>query len=286
MRSDRRRWRQRHREPQHSSDAVHGAWGCLMYHEIPGPAEAVGYFAVEGERFAAHLDLLHGLGRNVQALERVLTATRNDVVALTFDDGHETHYRVAFPLLAERAMTATFFVTTSWVGTRGYVTWAQLREMVAAGMSVQSHTVTHPFLSESSRENARKELAVSKSEIEQNLGHPCSTVALPGGDWPRGWRPEEFAGLGYTCVATSRWGANRDGPSAERAGQGVAFVRRYTVRRDTPDALLRHQALALEPAFSREGVRLAALHWVRSALGPSRYAALRRRALRLLRRET
>src|SRR5205085_11200244 len=143
--------------------------------------------------------------------------------------------------------TATFFVTTGWVGTRGYATWSQLREMSDAGMSIQSHTLSHPFLSELTRADATRELSASKHEIEQRMGAACTTLALPGGDAPRGWRAGDYLELGFRCVATSRWGPN---VSVQR---DMLEVSRYTVRRETPTDLLRRQMLATEPSWSGEG---------------------------------
>lgn len=255
-------------------------WACLMYHEVPRETSDAGYFAVPRDRLAAHLDAIHALGLSARSLEEVLARPAGDSVALTFDDGHETHYREAFPLLVERQATATFFVASAQVGASGYVTWEQLREMAAAGMSIQSHTATHPFLSELSRQDATRELAASKAAIERKLGRACTTLALPGGDAPRAWRPADYAALGYQCVATSRWGPNGLPPVS--ATGGMRFVRRYTVRRETPDLILQRLARAEEPAVGLEGIRQQALRAVRSTVGPSRYSRWRLRVLRML----
>ena len=254
-------------------------WACLMYHEVPGEATPAGYYAIPHDRFAAQLGVIRALGLTASSLERVLAGPPGPTVGLTFDDGHETHYTQVFSLLQERQLTATFFVTSAWVGTPGYVSWHQLREMADAGMSIQSHTASHPFLSELGRADAARELAASKAIIEQEIGRPCTTLALPGGDAPRGWSPADYAALGYRCVATSRWGPNR----VEREPRdGVRYIRRYTVRRGTPDALLRKLALAEERTLGPEGIRLAALHVLRSTLGATRYTRWRRRVLRVL----
>jgi len=249
-----------------------------MYHEVPSGPSEVGYFAVPRGQFEEQLDEIRGFGLTPCSLEEALDhPPARPYVAFTFDDGHHTHYEEAFPALLARGLTATFFVTSSWVGTPGYVTWDQLREMADAGMSIQSHTETHPFLSELSAAEAEQELMVSKAAIEESLGHACTTIALPGGDHPRGWKAAEYARLGFRHVATSQWGPNRRTRPAPQVG--VDFVRRYTVRRRTPAKLLESLARARHPAYSREGLRLVALHTLRGALGATRYARWRSRFL-------
>jgi peptidoglycan/xylan/chitin deacetylase (PgdA/CDA1 family) len=248
-----------------------------MYHEVPARVTSATYFAVPRDRFAAHLDALRTLGLSARSLEALLPTPGRGTVALTFDDGHETHYRQAFPLLVERGFTATFFVTSSWVGTPGYVTWDQLREMAEAGMSIQSHTRSHPFLSELTSEELESELSDSKSAVEREISRPCVTLALPGGDRPRGWSPADYARLGYRHVATSLWGPNVSDDRGAR--DGARFIRRYTVRRDTSLRGVGRQALALRSAYDLEGLRQMATHAVRSVLGPRRYASWRRTVL-------
>jgi peptidoglycan/xylan/chitin deacetylase (PgdA/CDA1 family) len=260
--------------------AGHDRWSCLMYHEVAVDSSLANYFAVSRDRFAAHLDTLRGLGLSPQSLEMTLAGNPDAVVAITFDDGHASHYEEAFPLLVERGATATFFVTTGLVGTAGHVTWAQLRAMADAGMSIQSHTTSHPFLSELGWDAAEREIGGSRKDIEQHLGRPCTTLALPGGDPPRGWRNRDYLALGYRCVATSRWGPN---DRLRTHGQELSSIRRYTVRRETPEDRLVRLALASE-AFGLEGLRYGATHAVRTVLGPTRYSRLRRAILKRLRR--
>jgi peptidoglycan/xylan/chitin deacetylase (PgdA/CDA1 family) len=69
-------------------------------------------------------------------------------VILTFDDGYADAYTHAFPLLERYGFVATFFVVTEWLDHEqpGYLTWEQARIMAAAGMSIQSHSRSHPDL--------------------------------------------------------------------------------------------------------------------------------------------
>src|SRR5262249_17267544 len=88
-------------------------------------------------------------------------------VVITFDDGYRDNYLLAAPILSQSGVTATFFVSTGFVGTdrefdhdhrhdstqgpaRSYakLTWGDLRAMEAAGLEIGSHTVNHTNLAQ------------------------------------------------------------------------------------------------------------------------------------------
>jgi peptidoglycan/xylan/chitin deacetylase (PgdA/CDA1 family) len=180
-------------------------------------------------------------------------------------------FEQGFPELARRGMSATFFITTDWVGRPGYVSWSALRQMRAAGMSIQSHTCSHPFLSELAPEVLHHELQVSREVLNQQLNQETDMLALPGGDFPRGG-PLVFQRAGYRVVATSRWGVNT--PVAK--GGGITFVRRCTVR-SAPSPEEFHAMILGDPWLSaRRRLRGFALNTIRRVLTPSRYQRWRR----------
>ena len=251
----------------------HGPWACLMYHGVPAPGAPCGYFDVPRATFAQQLDAIRELGLVGTSLEALLAAPPARAVAITFDDAERSNSTEAVPELLARGMRGTFFVVTSWVGRAGTCSWSDLREMHDAGMSIQSHTRTHPFLSTLPDAEAREECRRSREELEQHLGAGVTTLSLPNGDAPASWRAEAFGSLGYQRVATSAWGPNLARP---------AVVRRYTVRAATTLPRFRELATARAGAWDREGLRLTALHQLRAAIGPHRYARWRRRALAIL----
>ena len=67
-------------------------------------------------------------------------------VVLTFDDGYVDAYINAYPLLRKYRMTGTFFIVTDFInaGNPAYLSWAMVKEMSDHGMSIESHTRTHP----------------------------------------------------------------------------------------------------------------------------------------------
>jgi peptidoglycan/xylan/chitin deacetylase (PgdA/CDA1 family) len=125
--------------------------------------------------------------------------------SITFDDGRASDYEHGFPVLRELGVRATFFVVPTLVETPGYVTWAQLREMVAGGMEVGSHSLTHPFVDQLDDAELRHEFGESKRLIEERLGLAVRTASLP-----RGWAPSRIEpilrDLGYRVFCTSRVG--------------------------------------------------------------------------------
>jgi peptidoglycan/xylan/chitin deacetylase (PgdA/CDA1 family) len=246
-------------------------WAALMYHATPARHEDADYFAVPAPALARQLTWLRERAIAGRSLEAVLDAgAESHGVAITFDDAHRSNYDVAFPLFAEAGMSATIFVVPAWVGRTGYCTWSQLRELQAGGWSIQSHTQTHPFLSTLDAAAVTRELVDSRREIEDNIGAPVVTLALPNGDWPRRRFRHLLHDSGYRHIATSRWHANGD---AERR-RGV--FGRYTVRRGTMPEAFESMVRQLPGTLSRESLRLSTLSLVRSALGVRRYGALRR----------
>lgn len=247
---------------------------CLLYHEI-APSGYLSYFSVSLMQFRAQLDRLVELGLRGSSLEDALTSSE-PAVAITLDDADATHAAVAWPELERRGMTATFFVTTDWVGKPGHLSWEQLREMAAARMSVQSHTASHPFLSELEHDEVCRELVESKRLLDEKLHQDTTMIALPGGVFPRGWEADDFLRYGYRWVATSRWGPN-ELPSVP---SNMPLVRRYTVRRSTTLSAFDKLIRCASSAFSPEGARLRFLNEIRAVLGVRRYASWRAWLLR------
>lgn len=191
----------------------------LMYHATPAEAGADAgadpHYSVPLPRFEAQLAHLADMGARVVDVaawpEPAGAPTDNaPLAAFTFDDGHATNLQAALRL-AQRGWPGTLFVNPATVGVPGYLSWAALDELAAAGISVQSHGMHHRFLDELSRADALAELADSRRAIEDRLGRPV-TVYAPAGGRLHAQMPQLLAEAGYTTLCTSvagLWAANR-----------------------------------------------------------------------------
>jgi len=261
--------------------AADDRWVALCYHDVFPATRAAGggpeRFAVPTPMFERMLDTIREEGFRGCSLGEAIACPGTRRVAITFDDATESQYRHAMPALRARAMTATVYAVPQWVGRPGYMTWDQLREISHWGMSVQSHSLSHPFLSECDRERLRHELRESKAALDRELGQRTTEIAFPGGDAPRRALRGELSAAGYAIHVGTRWGLNEDGRT------GAGFVKRCTVRGDISveqaRRFVRGDAWLAAANLPREAV----LRNLRAAVGPSRYARWRRRLLDTLR---
>lgn len=128
-------------------------------------------------------------------------------VIITFDDGYESEYSLAYPILRNYGFTATFFVVVGWIGRLGMLSWDQIEEMSRNGMAIDSHTLSHPYLTELSREQIKVELSESKAILEGKMGKPVAFLGIPGGMY-NNLVKEVAQETGYMAVVTSSLGTN------------------------------------------------------------------------------
>jgi peptidoglycan/xylan/chitin deacetylase (PgdA/CDA1 family) len=106
-------------------------------------------------------------------------------ILLTFDDGYEDVYQFAFPLLKQYGYSGVFNIITGFAGHPGYLTWDNIKNMLAGGMQIASHTVFHYDLGQVllySQSQAQFELQQSKATLQQELGITIQQFCYPSGE--------------------------------------------------------------------------------------------------------
>ncbi|HUZ54530.1 MAG TPA: polysaccharide deacetylase family protein [Streptosporangiaceae bacterium] len=206
----------------------------LMYHEITADPVLSRHLAVRPEEFALQLGYLRGGGfsslhagefaRLMKGGGRGLPARP---VVLTFDDGFADFYDVALPMLQRYGFTATLYVTTGWIADRdqpggngpagasgpgtGMLSWSQVEAAAATGIEIGAHTEFHPQLDQLSPSALRRELAGSKSLLEDRLGVPVTGLSYPFGYSNRRVREAAVAvGYQYACAVANRLACTSD----------------------------------------------------------------------------
>ncbi|MDR1453309.1 MAG: polysaccharide deacetylase family protein [Candidatus Margulisbacteria bacterium] len=176
----------------------------LAYHRILQPT-AKNTLAVSAKNFARQIDYLRRrkyLFMNVEDFYQEYIAQAapllNKICLITFDDGYRDNIRRALPLLKERRISATIFVTVQKIGSAAPyywdfknstnfskddlpLDWPELKRLRKSGWAVGSHTLNHYELNQLADKELAWELRQSKKILEKNLSAPVNTVCYPRG---------------------------------------------------------------------------------------------------------
>lgn len=107
-------------------------------------------------------------------------------IVITFDDGYRDFLTEAWPVMQQCGFSGTVFLATDRIQDNSrrvegadYLTWQDVRDLQAQGVSFGSHTVSHADLRSLGPEQIDYELGYSKEFIEQKLGVPVRSFAYP-----------------------------------------------------------------------------------------------------------
>lgn len=129
--------------------------------------------------------IIHLDQNNIRAinLSNILEVEDKKYTCLTFDDGYESFYKYAFPLLKDKKFQATLFVICNRVGEEGFCDKKMIKEISDYGIEIGSHTLSHPDLTKVSDEIAFKELSESKEILENIIGKEVKSFCYPFGKY-------------------------------------------------------------------------------------------------------
>ena len=71
------------------------------------------------------------------------SANSHGYISISFDDGLQTQYDYAYPMLHQLGMNATYYAISDKVGTSGYMTASELVNLQNTGSEIGSHSKTH-----------------------------------------------------------------------------------------------------------------------------------------------
>jgi peptidoglycan/xylan/chitin deacetylase (PgdA/CDA1 family) len=155
-----------------------GAWESSGF-----PGEGAAVYKLERAEFGRHLDAIQAAGVRVGRANEPLV---DGSAMLTFDDGGVSAHSLAAEMLEQRGWVGHFFVTTDRIGTEGFLSREQIRDLRRRGHVIGSHSCSHPTrMAQCTREELQKEWRESVRVLEDILGEAVPVASVPGGYYSR-----------------------------------------------------------------------------------------------------
>lgn len=183
--------------------------------------------------FEEEMKYLKDNGYHVVPLSDVVRFVKHEIglppnsVAITIDDGFKSAIVYAAPILKKYGYPWTFFVYPDFITVNegeGAASWNDLLALQADGVDIESHSMTHPFLTHHVQDikvtEGNKtvkvhrvltpeeydaflttETAGSKHLLEQKLGKSVTCLAYPYGDYNKQVEEKAIA-AGYEAIFT------------------------------------------------------------------------------------
>ena len=210
----------------------------LMYHQIdaiPPKVDPHGVRAkhrsliVSPRAFARQMWLLKTLGYRGVSMGDLMPYLRGEknqttdgkVVGITFDDGYQNNLIHALPVLQKYGFSSTCYAVSSLAGktnawdaadansgveAKPLMTAGQIRQWIAGGQEIGSHTQHHVNLKQVTDAVAQAEIANSKKSLEAMTGVACEHFCYPYGQYDA--RHVAMAkAAGYTSATTTQFDA-------------------------------------------------------------------------------
>ena len=166
---------------------------ALTYHRFGDHARR-DPFTVTRESFRSQMSWL-AENRLAVSLDDVLgyvrgsSTVRDGSVLVTIDDGSQSAFDIAAPILAEFAIPAVAFVVTDLVGRGGaaasmpepFMTWEDVARLPEFGVEVGSHGRDHRSLGRMTAEEVYDQIAGSRATMMVELGQAPRCFAYPFG---------------------------------------------------------------------------------------------------------
>jgi peptidoglycan/xylan/chitin deacetylase (PgdA/CDA1 family) len=160
----------------------------IMYHRFGETAYPSTNITLD--QFESHIRELKSGPYAVLPLPEIVARLRDGrplperTVGLSVDDAYLSAYTEAWPRLKAAGLPMTLFVATRAVDRKlsGIMTWQQIRELAADGVSIGSQTETHLHMPDAGEARNRQEIERSNGRFITELGRAPRLFAYPYGE--------------------------------------------------------------------------------------------------------
>jgi peptidoglycan/xylan/chitin deacetylase (PgdA/CDA1 family) len=149
-------------------------------------------------------------------------------IVITVDDGGVSFHTAIADRLETLGLRAHCFISTDYIGERGFLTPQQIRELDARGHVIGTHSASHPArFSALEASEMRREWSDSRQRLEDIVDHAVTVGSVPGGYFSRAVA-DAAADAGLRTLYTSE-------PTTKPSTlDGLRIVGRFTLRRGHP----------------------------------------------------
>jgi len=153
----------------------------LMFHHVTSTPEIkCSGCLLDTDKFYKQIDLY----KNYDHLKNVIAKPGMRKTAVTFDDGLEDLYTIAYPYLKAKGFPFTAFIVTDFLDKPGYITTNHLIEMSKDKLvTIGSHGITHRILPQLSAEEQQIEIQESKKILEDIINKEVFCFAYSHGQF-------------------------------------------------------------------------------------------------------
>lgn len=184
----------------------------FTYHSIDTSGSVI---SVAPRVFREHVGALIRSRARLMRLDDLANAPADErAIAVTFDDGFANFATYAWPILRDAGVPVTLFVVTNRAGETNdwnaglphripelpLLDWDAIGRLAEEGVSIASHTETHPDLRRADAEQLRDELHGAADRIAQLTGGPPKSLAYPFGYYDDAVLGEVRGAYQYACT--------------------------------------------------------------------------------------
>jgi poly-beta-1,6-N-acetyl-D-glucosamine N-deacetylase len=119
----------------------------------------------------------------------LLNKRKEKKLLLTIDDGFQSFYDQAWPVLKKEKIPFILFVNTREIGTRGYMDWDQINEVSKEKFAhIGNHSYSHEYLVDMKDQDIINDINLASSDFKNNLGYDSPFFSYPFGEYSNNFK--------------------------------------------------------------------------------------------------
>lgn len=166
----------------------------IAYHKVSDVTE-IGLTTVSPIKFEQQLNIINSLGFEPITFKDIEIGGNLPAkpIIITFDDGYESVYDIALPILEKFGYKAVVYIITDFIGKHStweavsfqqkymHLSLSQIRILQKKGYEIASHGKSHKYLPIMSNKEVYSELTDSKMYLEEQIGERIISFCYPYG---------------------------------------------------------------------------------------------------------